>query len=396
LSTRSQNSVLSNGNWYKLAILQSGIYKIDATLLQKMGVNTQNINPNNIKIYGNGGCMLPQQTNAFRYNDLTENAIFVKNASSNKFEASDYILFYGQSPHEIVFDKSTQLFSHKQNIYSDTTFYFLTVGETPGLRISSQANSALIYPDVSVFKDYTFYEKETFNILLSGREWFGEKFDFNLNQDFNFTINDLASSSNLNLKASVLGVSTSPSTFNIKINDQNIGSIPLNAIPSDRYAIKGDLQTKNFSSNTSITGISSNFKITGSYDKNGNGSAYSYLNYFGINFSKTLKLNNNQTHFYCAECFNGNTNINISNTDNQLQIWDVTNPVLITSQNYTINNSITYFNVSKSDTLKQFLMLSGNDFTAPFYMGSVPNQNLHSFSTPDLLIISPDALLSEA
>jgi hypothetical protein len=57
----AQKSVLSEGNWIKIGITQSGIYKIDKDILSKAGWSLSQITPQNLKLYGNGGKMLPQK-----------------------------------------------------------------------------------------------------------------------------------------------------------------------------------------------------------------------------------------------------------------------------------------------------------------------------------------------
>ncbi|HPE57537.1 MAG TPA: hypothetical protein PK904_14110, partial [Bacteroidales bacterium] len=48
----AQNSVLSEGNWYKLAVSQTGVYKITYNDLLGWGINPAEINPQNVAIYG--------------------------------------------------------------------------------------------------------------------------------------------------------------------------------------------------------------------------------------------------------------------------------------------------------------------------------------------------------
>ena len=54
-----QNSVLQSGDWYKIEVSQDGIYQITKNDLQNLGVNTSNLSVNSVKLYGNGGGMLP-------------------------------------------------------------------------------------------------------------------------------------------------------------------------------------------------------------------------------------------------------------------------------------------------------------------------------------------------
>ena len=54
-----QNSVLASGDFYKIEVKESGMYKIDKNFLLNAGINVNSIDPKTIKIYGNGGKELP-------------------------------------------------------------------------------------------------------------------------------------------------------------------------------------------------------------------------------------------------------------------------------------------------------------------------------------------------
>jgi hypothetical protein len=85
------------------------------------------INFSTLGIFGNGGGMLPESNATFRYDDIQENTIYKFDANGNDFlEDGDYILFYGQAPHRWNYNESTKVFSHKNNFYSDKTYYFIT------------------------------------------------------------------------------------------------------------------------------------------------------------------------------------------------------------------------------------------------------------------------------
>ena len=56
---RTQNSVLNSGEWYKFYVDKSGIFRLSRSFLSQLGLNTNSIDPRNIKIFGNGGNMLP-------------------------------------------------------------------------------------------------------------------------------------------------------------------------------------------------------------------------------------------------------------------------------------------------------------------------------------------------
>ncbi len=79
---------------------------MDRTFLLKAGINIASVAPAHIKLYGNGGGMLPQANSSFRHQDLNENAIYVEGEKDGRFDEGDYILFYAQSPHTIKYNET--------------------------------------------------------------------------------------------------------------------------------------------------------------------------------------------------------------------------------------------------------------------------------------------------
>ncbi len=99
-ATYKSNSVLSSGNWYKVAVNNTGVYKLSYDNLSELGMDVNSINPKHIRVYGNGGGMLSENVNVFRYDDLQENAIKVTGEEDGSFDSGDYVLFYAESPNE--------------------------------------------------------------------------------------------------------------------------------------------------------------------------------------------------------------------------------------------------------------------------------------------------------
>jgi len=71
------SSVLGNGSgdWYKISVDRDGLYKIDKQFLEDLGIDIDNINPQDINIYGNGDGKLPELNSTPRTDDLAKNAI---------------------------------------------------------------------------------------------------------------------------------------------------------------------------------------------------------------------------------------------------------------------------------------------------------------------------------
>lgn len=400
--TVAQNSVLAKGDWIKIGVISSGIHKIDANFLQKSGLNLAQINPQNIKIYGNGGGMLPQANNIPRAKDLLENAISVEGESDGRFDNQDFILFYGQSPHVISYDSSSKSFKHQFNIYSDTTFYFLTVSDTKGLRIKDQ-NSVSATQEISSFDDYDFHEIDRKNILIgSGREWFGEEFYNDKESIFTFNFSEIHPNTGIKITFSVAAQAFKPTAFNFKANGQNIGNLPLSEIlevqqdGTNKYEVKAATNTQDFRILSDNFINSTDLKIGFTYDLKGLTSGIGYLNYVGVQAVRNLKLYRNQTIFRSLESLKYSTSKFILNeSSTSLKIWDISNPQIPQNQIYTSQNQKLNFGVNTS-TLKEFIVFNNTNFFEPISTQKINNQNLRSLEVPDLVIVTSEILRKQA
>jgi len=57
-----QNSVLSTGDWYKITVQETGVYKITYDDLAGYGIDVGNIDPRHIALYGLPAGMLPESS----------------------------------------------------------------------------------------------------------------------------------------------------------------------------------------------------------------------------------------------------------------------------------------------------------------------------------------------
>ena len=167
------NSVLSSGEWYRFYVDTTGVFRLSKSFLQRLGVNVNGVDPRNIKLYGNGGRMIPY-SNAIPYPfDVVENAIKFVGEEDGVFNNEDYILFYAKGPKEFNADSNTNI-----NCYTDKTYYYINVSSGPGKRIQPFSQPVgtpnLI---IDTFQEYQFHEIDEYNIATIGRRWFGNRFD---------------------------------------------------------------------------------------------------------------------------------------------------------------------------------------------------------------------------
>jgi hypothetical protein len=392
------NSVLSAGEWYKFSVTSDGVVKIDYNFLKKAGINPDQIDPRNIKIYTGQNGMLPQAINAPRVIALTEIAIQVSGEADGKFNTSDQILFFGQGPDTYHYDVQKKVFEYENNLYSDKNFYFLTFGPNTGLRVGASENIAGSFPIVSEYEDIGYYETEKYNILKSGRHWFGEQFDQSKEATIRFDISGVIENSEIRLISHVMAQSIEASSFQVSFNGNAILTQPIAPIPNTRYGVKGIIQADTIVLNTnSISAVGrTNQDVKYQFTKGGVGLSVGYLDFINFAIKRKLALYGDQTIFRSSSSLsNSVSTFEINSTSSNTLVWDVTDPFTILNQQVTTSTDKIRFSTN-SESLKTFAVFNPANLKAPTFEGIVANQNLYSMPVPELLIITHPDFLSEA
>ena len=385
------DSPLATGTWYKFAIDTTGVFKISKSFLNRLGINTSNINPKNIKIYGNGGNMLPEKNGTFRYDDLQENAIFIKGEEDDNFDNNDYILFYAQGPTGWKYQNN--IYKHQQNIYSNKAYYFITVANDFGKRIQDQNTLNNSDPTIiTTSNEHVVHEIDAFNFDNFGQEFYGENFQINNTQNFAFSIPDLKLDEPINVKFKAGASSTNTTKFSLNYNGQEITGLNISGISAIIIA-------RTASSTSSFTATNENFNLEVQYDNLGNPTAKGYLDYIELNAIKKLIARNKQFTFRntIVNTQNNLYRFSIENASNIYKIWNVTDITNVKNINNTSTNSNFEFNV-QGGTENEFVLLNSSDFYTPILLQDrrVDNQNLHALQDIDYLIISHPNLVQQA
>ena len=389
------SSVLSSGEWYKIPVIENGVYKLDYNYLNQTGVDVAAIDPKKIKIFGNGGGMLPQKNSDSRPVDLAENAISVFGESDGRYDQGDYILFYGQGPdHKRL--NSEGILEYEKNFFSDTSFYFLTIASDDGLRIAKLENLGVDQPKIQHYDDYLIYEKDEHNIINSGRAWYGEKFDFTLTYKFKFEFPGLVPDTDLTLTSAIMGQTYEEASLDIFINDVNVGQQPVYTIADGFYLAKGLDQKNTFVINTNSVPISENLTIGMSYNPVGSKLSKASLNYFTVQCTRHLKMYESQTVFRSLESTQyAMSTFGLENGASIQQIWDITNPLEPKNQQFSIDGENAIFGAF-SDELKEYIAFDDGQYLIPEKASKINNQDLHGSSNVDFLIITHPRFFDQA
>ncbi|MCS6990327.1 MAG: type IX secretion system sortase PorU [Chitinophagales bacterium] len=388
------HSVLSSGSWYKLGVMRDGLYRIDRQMLQQMGIDVNTLDPRNLRIYGNGGSMIPEANAGFRHDDLYENAIYVAGEEDGRFDEGDYLLFYGQGPERWRADTLNQRFVHVRHAYTDTICYFLTVQPGQGKRVSWRPSaSATPTATYATFHDYRVHEKDLENFIASGRTFYGEAFEFEPEQTFSFVFPNIVSGSPVKVQLSFMGRSIyANNTVQVLHDNKLVASAEIPKVCSE--------YTCPFGSDVAAFGefsaVSDQVDLKVRLNKNA-ADTKGWLNYLEVNAQRYLRWTGQAMTFrnLLARGTGTWSQFELSNAVAGLVIWDITNPLVPVRQEALLNGDVLRFTVA-TDTLKEFFVFSPAEGEAPAYLGRVANQDLHGLGPAPMIIVTPDAFLEAA
>lgn len=395
--TQIQNSVLSSGDFYKIEVKETGIYKIDKAYLQNAGINTDNINPQTIKIYNNGGKELPYNNSVSTINDLNEVNIYVQTDANGKFE---YLLFYGISTFDWVYDSIEKLYKSYVHRFTNSNIYWLTYGGANGKRMQI-INSPNIPTAEQVSYAYNrFFEKaEVINLGHTGTQWVSQNISYN--ECFSFVKNlvGYVDGSFIRLRMRFGNSSSIVSYFNLKDENSNFNQIyEVPGIFSEFSHFVSKQIDEVYSLLPGYNSISLKLCLPAQYNTQGVRGNYDY---YEIHYKRYL--NSAQNNY--IQIFTPDTNqlveYNVSpfNTSS-VKIFDVsdfTNVKIISPISY--NNGVVKFQQELFEGFpKRFFIVGDNSYKTPHSISSkIPNQNLHGISNgASNIIITPTEFLSVA
>ena len=393
-----QSSIFARGEWLKIAVTSKGMYRLSYELLADAGFPVDDLDPAFIQMYGNGGKQLPQSNAAPVFNQPRQNAIAVYGGDDGSFDPGDYVVFFGQSPHSLFYERADENnwnIHYSNNPYSDTTYYFITAGSEPGLRVQQRpsvpGDGTLITTSDGLFA----HERDLFTIVQSGREWYGELFTSGAETEVVFPVPGLIKTSAARLTTSVIGRSTGAARLQVNINNLQTASIGLEPIVSETYSIKGSVNKKQLPLLSSTLNGSANDEVRLTLRMNGSGRAN--LDYILLEASQQLKWNE-QTFFFRNKNSTELSNWAMGNAPGDLFIWDLSDPLKPVNQGYALSGDrLNYGTVASSGSRpREFVAFNESSLAIPERITSIDNQDVLGTTTPEMLIICPARFRSEA
>ncbi|MDD3737777.1 MAG: type IX secretion system sortase PorU [Lentimicrobiaceae bacterium] len=384
-------SKLATGTWFKIGITKDGVYSINYSTLTSLGVNPLTLNTNKIGVFSGNIQMLPESNSNLRVDDLEEIKIKAIGLEDGTFNEGDMILFYANSTNTWNYDTVNRMWLHTKNLYSDTSYYFFTTDRGSLLSIDETNLPTINNITINEYEYRAFVEDENFNLGKSGKRWFGDMFDMVDTRNYPFNIPNRILGKPVKMKVLLAAKSLTPSNFTLKVGN-NVKQVNI-------MGIGGGYGTFLARQNTlfwDISNTDNNINLEMKYNKP-DIDAIGYLDYININATCKLQYFGTLLDFRNYSAINRNTVAKyvLSGTNDNVVVWDITNPFACSEVKcHHKNNSIEFYN--SVDTLHEYIAFEYVKAETPTNIKRIDNQNLHGISPANYLIITPQIFYEQA
>jgi len=394
IKKENRSSVLASGKWYRFEAPEEGIYKINKQMLAMMGIDPAVVDPATIKIYNNGGKELPENLLLPGPEDLQENAIFVAGQSDGKFDAEDYILFYGRGIHFWESDSAGSL-KRFYHCYSSKNYYWITSGGTRGKRMQEKP-SVINTPEniQTTTKAYTAWEEDKSKLQPDGRLYLGDAFGENSSRIYTTNLDGIIPESTIKYKINFVNHSEGSVSLMVSEGNNQIikVSIPGLINMEDSFGDRG----KAYIGGAAFNGILPDEKSVLKFNLMSSATKYAgYLDWFEIYYDKYLKAYNGELMFYADS--SGPTEYHLNGfTSSSINIFDVTDytNVKIISGGYSAGNDYIFRAYDQKGC--KYLTVE-NSFKTAVNITGMANSNLHGNTEgAKFIIITPKVFKEQA
>lgn len=384
---KTTSSVFADGDWYRIETPEEGIYKIDRTFLQTLGVNVSSVDPRKLKIFGYGGYSLPEEVSLSKSGTPIENAIVVVGEQDGVFDAGDYILFYGRPIEFWEYSSDEKKIIRFKQPYSKKNYYLLNIGTTNGKRASEKPSLNIInaYPQQSTLA-FKSYDGDSTNIGKSGRDYLGDQLDVSSKYSSRIYINTLTGilpNNPINYRFRVVNISQPTISFSIEESGLQIYNQNIFGKVKFLFGVE-DLNKAAY--NGTLSQERSNLKF--SISSSGADAALA-IDYFEIEYRKTLTAVSDNLIFFSKD-----TTASIDYTlsafsNSNIQCFDITDFANIKNiVNGNISGGQFRFQASEvKNNIKKYLAVNQSAFKTPVNGIKVTLPNLRGNITGSEMIV---------
>ncbi len=394
--TYVSQSVLATGDWYQLGVSASGLHRIDAGVFSRLGI-TLPVASASIRLFGNGGAMLPEANLSTRVDDLRENAIWVEDGGDGSFGGSDYILFYSEGPERWEPDSANRAFRFVRNLYSGEAFYYLNIASN-GRRVGVQPAVGAPTFGTDRFEARHAQEPDSLNFLASGKGWYGDEFGTGpgrlLSREYVLPGGAAVAGTPVTVRSEVIARSNGvPAAFEVRLN----GALAHRLTPPALAGILYEPVATPASASTTLSAPAQPLRVGLAFSP-GSVNSQGWLDRFEVFWTRPLDMAGAvQLPFraWAGVAPGAVGEYVIRNAPAGTRVWEVTDPLAPVAMTLTAGGTELRFR-NDASRLREYVAFSGGAFPVARAVGRVPNQDLHRPLPAQMVIVATPQTLEQA
>ncbi len=377
-------SVLATGEWVKISVEQSGVYRLDYRELAALGIG----DPAQLSVWGNDGHALSYMNSDTYVDDLRQLPV-EWHAPGGVIGPGAFALVYLGGPEWYEYDKDGDIYRYRWSDYFTRSHYFITMGR-PTLGVQT----AVPLPADHTQEGYWAlrgYRDAQINLTETGRDWLSLPFNLRRGQRLDLELDDPEPGRGARVGLHMAVSSPLESSFSISMNGQPVGTLPAPAIPvwQSVYRLATRVDGVFASAELPSTG---RFSLGLEYVAPTAGSN-AWVRWVDFNVRQMLRWRGSPFEFFSdAVGTPGQGNrLRLLGAEEGLEVWDVDDP--FATRRYGSPDEV----VVDAASRRHMVVFNPRNARRVRFEGRVDNQDLHGTTeVPNLLIISHPRFLAQA
>lgn len=371
-SAYAPQSALASGQWAKVAVPSSGLYRITDAQLRQWGFSE----PDKVHVYGYGAARIPTALDLDGYADDLPLAPQERVAGG--------IVFYGQGPESLASSDKGNLYLDR-NIYATRGCYFISDVPVDARALPVQGLPSASNP-VQEYRAVLHYELDRVSPGEAGWLLVGESFKAQPTRKFAFKAPVQAGSGTL--ECGLVTNSPASAVVEFTVNGEKLAKGKDDTLPATRpssythgsYTLTAHafaFESQSISVEVSIPAAA--------------GMRDCWLDYLALNIMAPIRLEADG-HL----CFSASGPVKLANASAETRIWDVTSPADASAINAAIEGSDA---VWTNDYHGRRIYAAWNPsakLPSPDFVERTPNQNIHGAEPADMVIFTLPAWRDQA
>ncbi len=409
-----ENSPMATGDWYKIEIKDNGengssegMYKISKAFLEGAGINLTNVDPRTVKMYGNGGELLPDSVSSPRPSNLDEIAIYFEGEADGQFNNEDFILFYNKAINNWKYSAGSRTYNHYVNYHTRSNYYWICLntannGRRMAVVPSENTSGAVI---ASSFTEKLFWEPEQSNLINEGNLWLSNAKRPGNSFEWNVTLGGLENGSDIFYRVKLASRCLDPNTNYFLVKDDYSTMAEFYFEMGIVYPGFGEwiaTATRDFTVNQSQKTNGEQVKLRSTYYAS-YGEADGYVDWYEVLYKRRLNSASGDILRFDSPDTSATVEYNVSSfSGNNIKVFDATdhNHVKIIQPISVSASNVRFQKTETSGVISKYIVAGPNAYTnrTPTSISSrVANQNLRGIADGyDFIIITHKDFLQAA